>query len=241
MTSAIGRRRLPVTPMGSTLRRRQLPQDVLQRPCQLPPRMVRFQPPQVADVADVVPPAPEPDATPLACHTPCYASTRVLRAHHRAAHLGARNRSRAPAVGGRNDRRGKARGGRGREVLDGGGLLWRCRVGDKVVWMPPLRVSHRDRDSSSGRWVADWFFHTTWNTACTTMPTAVLRVSARRCSVVSAAVAGVGHTGRASWRRRSPPAGRSRTHGIGRLRVPWVARGLGAAYLVLRALNPGGS
>jgi hypothetical protein len=26
------------------------------------------------------------------------------------------------------------------EVLDGGSLVWRCRVGDKIVWVPPLRV-----------------------------------------------------------------------------------------------------
>jgi hypothetical protein len=26
------------------------------------------------------------------------------------------------------------------EVLDSGGLVMRCRIGDKVVWVPPLRV-----------------------------------------------------------------------------------------------------
>jgi len=26
------------------------------------------------------------------------------------------------------------------DVLDGGGLVLRCRIGDKIVWVPPLRL-----------------------------------------------------------------------------------------------------
>ena len=37
------------------------------------------------------------------------------------------------------------------EVLDGSGLVLRCRVGDTIIWVPPLRDSLRNRDSSYGR------------------------------------------------------------------------------------------